>query len=46
MSDEEVLKMYDEMVKIYGDRLPDPERQPREFAYFVKLYKYYHVKSN
>lgn len=34
------------MVDIYGDFLPDPEQQPIEFAYFVKLYKYYHVQTD
>ena len=36
---------YAKMVEIYGDKLPDPERQPIEFAYYVRLYKYYHMKN-
>ena len=43
MTDSEVLELYEEMKKIYGENLPDPEHEPRQFAYFVKLYKYYHV---
>lgn len=46
MTDEQILNHYAEMVDIYGDLLPDPEQQPIEFAYFVKLYKYYHVQTD
>lgn len=31
------------MVDLYGDRLPDPEQCPREFAHYVMLYKTYHM---
>jgi len=30
-----------EFLRMYGDRLPNPENCPREFEYYVKLYKYY-----
>lgn len=40
MTDSEVLKMYEEMVKMFGDKLPDPDHYPKTFAYFVTLYKY------
>ena len=43
MSDEEVLHHYEKMREIFGDELPDPEHEPVRFAYFVKVYKYYHV---
>ena len=33
-------QMYNEMVEIYGDKLPNLDQQPREFEYYVKLYKY------
>ena len=29
-----------EFLEMYGDRLPDPEHCPREFEYYVKLYKF------
>ena len=29
-----------EFLEMYGDRLPDPEHCPREFEYYVRLYKY------
>lgn len=41
MNDTEVLDLYNEMVTLYGDRLPDPEHEPRQFHYFVKLFLYY-----
>lgn len=44
MTNEEVLRIYEEMVKMFGDKLPNPEHCPREFAYFVKLY--WHSKKN
>lgn len=46
MTDEEVLRIYENMVHIYGDKLPNPEHEPMVFSYFVKLYKYYHAENN
>ena len=40
MTDEEIIKMYEEMVEYFGT-LPNPEHEPRRFAYFVKIFKYY-----
>ena len=40
MTDEEVLKFYDELVEHYGS-LPNFEHEPIQFANCVKLYKYY-----
>jgi hypothetical protein len=41
MTDEEVLNFYNELVEYYGDKLPNFEHEPRQFAYLVKLYRYY-----
>jgi len=41
MSDEEVLKFYEELMEFYGDKLANFEHYPRMFAYQVKLYRYY-----
>ena len=46
MTDEEVLKLYDEMVEMYGDKLPNPEHEPRQFQYYIKLYKNINVAKN
>lgn len=34
--------MYEDMVRIYGDKLPSIDHEPLRFAYFVKLYLRYH----
>ena len=44
MNDTEVLHHYQRMVEIYGS-LPDPVHEPKQFAYFVKIYKKYHLES-
>ena len=44
MTDEEILKAYEEMVKEWGDSLPNPEHEPRRFAFYVKMWKYYHQR--
>ena len=44
MTNEEALKIYEEMKEMFGDKLPDPDHYPKMFAYFVKLYK--HSKKN
>lgn len=43
MTDEEVLHQYNKMVEVFGDQLPHPVHEPIRFAYYVKLYKTYHV---
>ncbi len=44
MTDQEILYHYERMKKIYPD-LPDPEHEPIRFAYYVKLYRYYHANT-
>lgn len=39
MTPEQVLAYYDELVKEFGDNLPDFEHHPIQFAYYVRLYK-------
>ena len=41
MTDEEALAFYNELVEHYGDNLANFEHYPKQFAYQVKLYKYY-----
>ena len=45
MSNEEVLQHYRRMVEIYGS-LPDPDHEPKQFTYYVKLYLTYHAGNN
>lgn len=41
MSDEEVMRFYEELVEHYGDKLANFEHYPKQFANQVKLYRYY-----
>lgn len=41
MTDDEVLKIYNEMVEEYGNKLPNPDHYPKVFQYYVKLYLHY-----
>lgn len=45
MTDQEMLDIYRQMKLRYGDRLPDPEHSPMQFAYYVKLFLYYAYKK-
>jgi len=44
MTEKEMLDIYEQMKQRWGDRLPDPEHSPMQFAYFVKLFMYYKDK--
>lgn len=46
MTDEEIIKFYDELVEFYGAKLANFEHYPRIFASQVKFYRYYKEKSN
>jgi len=46
MSDEEALAFYNELVRHYGDSLPNFEHEPRRFAAYVAMYRYYKERSN
>ena len=45
MTDEEVFKLYEDMLKVYGE-LPDIEHEPIQFSHKVKMYKHFHMKRN
>lgn len=46
MSDQEILKIYNEMVYHYKDELPSLEHEPKRFAYYVKLFLYQRSKTD
>lgn len=46
MTDEEILKEYEAMVEFFDGRVPNFEHYPRQFANYVKLYRYYMSKQN
>jgi hypothetical protein len=40
MTEEQILNVYQELVRIYGDTLPNFEHEPIQFAYLLKLHLY------
>jgi hypothetical protein len=38
MTEEEIKKIYHEMLEMFGDKIPNPDHYPRTFEYFVRLY--------
>jgi hypothetical protein len=40
LSDKELEKIIHEMKDFFG-RLPNPEQEPKQFDYYVRLWKYY-----
>jgi hypothetical protein len=46
MTEQEVENLYKELEDYYGDRLANFEHHPKQFAYQVKLYRYYKEKQN
>ena len=46
MTNEEIEVAYNEMVQMWGDKLPNPEHEPIRFGYYVRLYRYIKEKNN
>lgn len=46
MTDEQILKLYEELQEWYGDSLANFEHYPKIFASQVKLYRYYKERQN
>jgi hypothetical protein len=44
MTDEDVLKKYNEMLEHFGT-LPSPEHEPIQFAHYVKVFDYYNQRK-
>jgi len=42
MSNEETLEIYEDMKRIYGEKLPNPDHEPIRFRYYYTLYKHFH----
>ena len=41
MTDDEIIKFYEELKEWFGESLANFEHHPLQFAYQVKLYRYY-----
>jgi len=46
LTDEEANRILNQMIEVFGDRLPDPEHYPLEFGYYVKLYRKFYMEEN
>ena len=46
MTDQEAFDKYEEMKKVFGDELRDPESEPKQFAHQVMLFKRFHEGGN
>ena len=40
MTEQEIETAYNEMLEMWGDKLPNFEQEPRRFAFYVKMWKY------
>lgn len=43
MTEKEIKDFYKEMID-YFKVLPSPEKEPKRFAYYVKIFKYYKMR--
>jgi hypothetical protein len=41
MTEQEIESAYDEMLELWGEKLPNHEHEPIRFAFYVKMWKYY-----
>ena len=46
MTDQEIEQAYNEMVDWWGDKLPNPEHEPKRFDYYVRMYRYLKEREN
>lgn len=40
MTEQQAEQIHEDLIRLFGDRLPNHEREPRRFAYCIKLYKH------
>ena len=40
MTDQKIQSAYEDMIKMWGDKLPNYEHEPIRFAFYVRMYKY------
>jgi hypothetical protein len=46
MTEEEIIKFYEELQEHYGDKLANFEHHPKQFANQVRMYRYYKERQN
>ena len=40
MTEQQAEQIHEDLIQLFGDRLPNYEREPRRFAYYIKIYKH------
>jgi hypothetical protein len=40
MTDQEAEFIWNNLMVMFGDRVPHPEREPRRFRYYINIYKH------
>jgi hypothetical protein len=46
MTDEDYNQIREELIKMFGDRLPNPEHEPIQFHYYLKMYNFQRQLQN
>lgn len=46
MTNQEVIDYYNKLQEHYGDKLANPEQEPRRFEWQVRIYRYYQERNN
>ena len=46
LTDQEIEDILDGMEEYFGIRLPNPEQNPKQFAFCCKLFKYYKSRGD
>lgn len=44
MSDDDIMALYDKMLAYFG-KLPNPEYEPIQFQYLIRIFNYYEEHS-
>lgn len=42
MNEQQLTDIWNGMVAVYGDELPDPDHCPRQFKHYLKLFMRFH----
>lgn len=45
MTSEDLEEIGKQLEEMYGDKLPNPIHQPKQFAYILKLFMYYNWRK-
>ena len=40
MTEQQAEQIHEDLIQLFGDRLPNYEREPRRFGYCIQIYKH------